>query len=77
MQKKWLNSADKPVIIEIGAGTDIETVRHFTHEISMFDGGNIIRINPTDCKTRSKEDIGLAGGALQSLQAIADELGIY
>lgn len=76
-QKKWLNSAENPVIIEIGAGTDMEIVRHFSHEISRFDGDYIIRINPTDCKARSKEDIGLASGALQSLQAIADELGIY
>lgn len=75
-QKKWLNSADHPVIIEIGAGTDIETVRHFTHQISMFDGGHIVRINPTDCKTRSKKDIGLAGGALEILQAIANELDL-
>lgn len=75
-QKKWLSSAEKPVIIEIGAGTDIETVRHFTHEISRFDSGHIIRINPTDCKTRSNGDIGLASGALESLEAIAHELDL-
>lgn len=76
LQKKWLNSAENSVIIEIGAGTEIGAVRNFTSQLSVFDGPPIIRINPWDSKTDLKQDLGLPYGALVSLQAIASELGI-
>ena len=42
--RQWLAAVDRLVTIEIGAGTQIPTVRHF----SETRGGRLIRINPQE-----------------------------
>lgn len=42
--QQWLGEADNLVCIEIGAGTNIPTVRHFSEDC----GGRLIRINPAE-----------------------------
>ena len=66
----WLNNACRPVVIEIGAGTAIPSVRHFSQRVIQEFGGRLIRINPEECGVPTSMDIGLAGGGLEQLMAI-------
>jgi NAD-dependent SIR2 family protein deacetylase len=66
----WLASVRRPVVIEIGAGKTIPTVRHFSERV----GSHIIRINPKDPGIASHRGIGFAGGALETLELLDDAL---
>lgn len=74
-QAHWLQSVTRPVVIEIGAGTAVPSVRWFSQRIIHEFGGRLIRINPTEFKVPTPHDIGLPVGAVQGLSAIAAELG--
>jgi NAD-dependent SIR2 family protein deacetylase len=73
--ERWLSSASRPVVIEIGAGTAIPSVRHFSQQILHQLGGRLIRINPREPVVPSTHDAGLAMGAVEGLNAIAGVLG--
>ncbi len=47
-QERWLATIHHPVVIEIGAGTRIPSVRHFTERIQQQFHAPLIRINPND-----------------------------
>jgi NAD-dependent SIR2 family protein deacetylase len=70
----WLESiADhqaRIVVVEIGAGTAIPSVRHFSHRVSHGYGARIIRINLRDSQVPSSRDIGIATGSLEALRQI-------
>ncbi|MFH1603754.1 MAG: Sir2 family NAD-dependent protein deacetylase [Pseudomonadota bacterium] len=74
-QDAWLATASSPVVIELGAGTAIPSVRYFSQRVVHASGGRLIRINPNECQVPSRFDIGLAMGALAGLNAIAQVLG--
>ena len=58
--KAWLRKVQRPVIIEIGAGQSIPTVRRFGENQNGF----LIRINPTDPDLNGLERMGFRmGGA--------------
>lgn len=64
---EWLATVRRLVIIEVGAGTAIPSVRHF----SEFQEGFLIRINPTDALLpEGKRGISLPMGGLQGLSRI-------
>jgi hypothetical protein len=65
-----VNSLGNVAIVEIGAGTSIPSVRHFSHRISRELGARIIRINPREPQVPSSKDVGIAAGATLALQAI-------
>ena len=65
-----VNSLGNVAIVEIGAGTSIPSVRHFSHRISREFGARIIRINPREPQVPSSKDVGIAAGATLALQAI-------
>lgn len=67
----WLASVERPVIVEIGAGKTIPTVRHFTERA----GARVIRINPNDAGIAPHRGIGFAGGALDTLTSLDAALG--
>lgn len=73
-EARWLDTISESrariVVIEIGAGTAIPSVRHFSHRISHEFGGIIIRINPGESKVPSSMDVGIATGALEALRGI-------
>jgi len=69
-QQSWLHSVRKPVIIEIGAGTAISTVRNFSERIARQCNGHLIRINPLHPKVSRAMDVSLPIGALEALEAI-------
>jgi hypothetical protein len=66
----WLERVRRPVVIEIGAGLHIPTVRAFAHRVVLRQHGSLIRINPREPDIGSMPGIGITGGALQTLGAI-------
>lgn len=62
----WRRNAGKPVVIEIGAGSSIPTVRHFSRSQEC----PIIRINPTEWQVPGRGDIGMPVGALAGITGI-------
>ncbi len=70
----WLSSRldalTRIVVVEVGAGTAIPSVRHFSHFISREHGARIIRINPREPQVPDSRDIGVACGSLTALQGI-------
>lgn len=73
-QEKWLENASRPVVLELGAGTTIPTVRHFSQRVIHEFGGRLIRVNPTESRVPSSMDVGLATGAAVGLRLIAQAL---
>lgn len=67
----WLDSVKRPLVIELGAGREIGTVRDFGEQ----HGFRIIRINPEHWRVTSGKGVGLQGGALERLEALAAEVG--
>ncbi len=66
----WMARAERPVVIEIGAGTAIPTVRYFGEE----QGCPLVRINPTEAQVGLARDIAIPLGAEQGITAIAEAL---
>ncbi len=73
-QHRWLAGVRRPVVIEIGAGTAIPSVRHFSHQVLRQHGGRLIRINPREPDVGGPLDVGLAMGAAAGLEAIGEML---
>lgn len=71
----WLRRVRRPVVIEIGAGTAIPSVRHFSSSVRDYDGGRVIRINPREHEVENRRDVGLPMGAVAALSAIGEALG--
>lgn len=68
--EQWLSQISRPVVVEIGAGTAIPSVRRFGQRIVHEFGGRLVRINPRESAVPSSQDIGLASGSLQALAEI-------
>ncbi|CAM2192070.1 protein acetyllysine N-acetyltransferase [Paraburkholderia kururiensis] len=66
----WLESVERPLVIELGAGRAIPTVRQFSER----HRSRIIRINPRDYTLSSGTGVGIPNGALQGLQLLDDKL---
>ncbi|AIO64994.1 SIR2 family NAD-dependent protein deacylase [Burkholderia oklahomensis] len=64
--RDWLARAGRVVVVEVGAGTAIPTVRFFSERI----GDDVIRINVREPHARRTDVIGLPGGALETLRAL-------
>lgn len=69
-QERWLAQVRQPVVIELGAGTAIATVRHFAHRIVRRHNGRLVRINPRESEVTDPRDVGLSMGALDALSQI-------
>jgi hypothetical protein len=70
-QDAWLSGITRPVVIELGAGTAIPSVRHFSQRVIHQLGGRVIRINPREFDVPTRLDVGLSMGAADGLAAIA------
>ena len=66
----WLAKVRRPLVIELGAGTAIPSVRHFGHGV-VQRGGRMVRINPREFAVGSPADVGIAAGALEGVRGIA------
>jgi NAD-dependent SIR2 family protein deacetylase len=69
-QQAWLERVRKPVVIEIGAGTVIPTVRHFSERVMHQHGGRLVRINVREPCSEGMLSVGLALAAIDALQCI-------
>lgn len=65
--RDWLSKTRNLVVIEIGAGTSIPTVRN------AGEGTNcpLIRINRQECQVRHPADVGIPLGGLEALRLVA------
>jgi NAD-dependent SIR2 family protein deacetylase len=68
--ENWLARTARPVVIELGAGTAVATVRAFSEGVKC----PLIRINPVDTEVPREGDVAVALGALDGIQAIAAAL---
>jgi NAD-dependent SIR2 family protein deacetylase len=64
----WLGSVERPVVIELGAGRAVPTVRRFSEQ----HGLRVVRINPRDYTISPSTGVGIAGGAFETLQCLDD-----
>lgn len=64
--KSWLGTVKHPVVIEMGAGTNIPSVRRRGEALKV----PLVRINPGAPEVGRATDIGLAMGALRGLRLI-------
>ena len=69
--ERWLSQITRPVVIEIGAGSAIPSVRHFSQRMIYTFGGRLVRINPREAEVPTRHDVGLAMGAVEALGQIA------
>ena len=72
----WLNSlgTSRLVVVELGAGQAIPTVRNLAEQLVFELGATLVRINVREPET-PRGQIGLAGPALATLRAIDREMG--
>jgi NAD-dependent SIR2 family protein deacetylase len=66
----WLRRAQRPVVIELGGGTDVPSVRRMSESL----GAPLIRINPREPEVPSARDVGIAAGALDALRRLREAL---
>lgn len=66
----WFARLSRPVVIEIGAGTAIPSVRHFGEELNC----PLIRINLGESQVGLHRDIGIELGAMDALDKISKQL---
>lgn len=73
--QQWLDSVSSQrfVVIELGAGSAIPTVRHESDRLVRERGARLIRINPREAHC-SRESIGLPITALSALRQIDQRL---
>ena len=62
------------LVVELGAGTYVASVRYFSQQVIHEHGGRLVRINPRESEVPTPMDIGLPVGALQGLTAIDEVL---
>lgn len=63
---RWLQVSKRPVVIEIGAGTAISAVRLKGESLHA----RLVRINPREAEVQGPNEIGIALGASDALQAL-------
>ncbi len=71
----WLSEAAGPdlVVVEMGAGTGVPTVRMTSERVARLSEGTLIRINPRESHGPAGT-LSLASGALEALSALEDAL---
>ncbi|MBL8492522.1 MAG: NAD-dependent deacetylase [Rhodocyclaceae bacterium] len=63
---RWLERVERPVVVELGAGTNIPTARMAGESLDA----PLIRINPAESDVAHPRDVALPTGALAGLQGI-------
>lgn len=70
--RQWRRGIERLLVIEIGAGTNIPTVRMTSERLA----GQLIRINPREPQLGGASGISLALGGLEGLQGIERALAL-
>lgn len=72
---QWLaevkNAKGRLLIVEVGAGTAIPTVRHASETIRSETKGTLVRINLRESEIPDDRGISIAGGAKEAIAALA------
>ncbi|BBE91534.1 hypothetical protein NTHiID11_14790 [Haemophilus influenzae] len=68
--ESWLKEVQNLVVIELGAGKAIPTVRRFSERTAKAKKGGFIRINPQDAGVPKMYFLSLEMKALDALKAI-------
>jgi len=68
-----LNKNSRMVVIEIGAGSAIPTIRHLSEQLGLQQQTNVLRINPREPQIRGPH-FSFSGGAVEVLSQIRDSL---
>lgn len=75
--EQWVKRLEKDaarlVVIELGAGTAIPTVRHTSESLARRLQGTLIRLNPREPEVPANQ-IGLALGALSGIQQLDEAM---
>lgn len=66
----WLREAARPVVVEVGAGSTVATVRAFAHTLDA----PLIRINPREWQVPHRRDVGLPVAAREGIAGIVAAL---
>lgn len=66
----WLSGAHRPVIIELGAGTVVPSVRMFSERVARGLNATLIRINLREPEVPRGNHAGIAQSALPALRAL-------
>ncbi len=76
--ERWLEKIEymeyRLVIVEIGAGKAVPTVRLFSERTAEKYDGTLIRINPRDYEVPSSRDISIPLGGLEGIKRITEGL---
>ena len=72
--RRWLHAPQRPVVLEIGAGVRVPSVRRFGEYLIQAGPARLVRINPRDAQVHSGQAVGLAVGALAGLRALHEAL---
>ncbi len=77
-EELWLNkiaaAGGRIAVVELGAGTAIPAVRHFSHRLCQELGALLVRINPREYQVPSAHDVGVPLGSLEALVSIQNAL---
>ncbi|EOD65876.1 SIR2 family NAD-dependent protein deacylase [Amycolatopsis vancoresmycina] len=68
----WRRTAGDLVVVELGAGQAVPTVRRYA-ELASAATGALIRINPREPEIRHNRGVSIAAGALETIQALVSE----
>lgn len=72
--RRFLAQASRVVVLEIGAGTAVPSVRRFTQQLQRGLKARLVRINPRESAVSSPLDVGIACASLPALRTIASLL---
>lgn len=72
--RRFLQQAGRVVVIELGAGTAVPSVRRFTQQLQRELQARLVRINPRESAVSSPRDAAIACASLAALQTIASLL---
>ncbi|MDG1326101.1 MAG: Sir2 family NAD-dependent protein deacetylase [Opitutales bacterium] len=73
--EKWIDKLNnkKLLIIELGAGTNIPTVRLTCEEVYQSTGNQFIRVNPRESKCELQNTLSLPMGAKDAIKVISQK----
>lgn len=67
---RWLEGCGSPLIIELGAGRAVPTVRREGEKLTRLRGAKLLRINPRESGLDGAPGTSISAGALESLKEI-------
>jgi NAD-dependent SIR2 family protein deacetylase len=73
-RRAWLSGVTRPIVVEVGAGVHIPSVRNFSEHLLKTKLAKLIRINPRDTAVPDRNAVSLPLGALEGLQALGQRL---